>query len=175
MTLSSTSTSDLEILDRLKNDWSKPIQYGTNCIDYRNNHYSHKVKEIMKNNSAHMRNKTELQRYDPNYKPPRGKFYKSRFNDFMMEFNKEKDKKGGAFTTLQAKKARIIDKEEYDNLTDAHKNHQAGHKPTKRVSLVEAEKIRMERINQIEKNTVEVVDLRVINVELEKNYQHELK
>ena len=146
------NTSDLEILNKLKNDWSKPIQSGINCIDYRNNHYSKKTKTIMKNNSAYMRNKTELQKYDPNYKPPKGKFYKSHFNEFMMEFNKVKDKKGGSFETLQAKKARIIDKEEYDTLTDAHKNPQHGHKPTNKLSKENREIINRKLSNEKENN-----------------------
>ena len=152
MTISNNTPSDLEILARLKADWSKPVQAGINCIDYTNNHYSKKVKTILKNNSAHMRNKAELQKNDPNYKPPKGKFYKSRFNEFMMEFNKIKDKRGGSFETLQAKKAKIINKEEYDQLTDAHKNPQAGHKPTTKLSKDNRAAINRKLVNKQKDN-----------------------
>ena len=115
--------------------------------------YSKKIKITMKNNSAYMRNKAELQKHDPNYKPPKGKFYRSRFNEFMMEFNKIKDKRGGSFETLQAKKARIIDKEEYDTLTDAHKNPQHGHKPTNKLSKENREVINRRLSNNKENDS----------------------
>lgn len=151
------NNTDFQITQLLRNDPTRPIQYGINCIDYRNNHPSKKQKQIMHDNDSYMRSKTELRKYDPKFKNKKygksGAGHQSSFNEVQKThlWNvRDKAFHGKSFEQVKNEKLHIIDQKEYEDIHNPHVNEQAGYKPTNRIKGKTADKESLinEHINQ---------------------------